>query len=122
MNLISDLLGDHSSEPKANQAVTVYLDGTHLPNEIYESYDLATLEDRLMEQIQAKSLGEFIGNEVRNRDTLLSMHSLNAEWLFAGIEPILKGYPLCQNARVVIRSGPAGTPPREVLLPMNEPS
>ena len=122
MNLISNLLGDPSSEPKVNQAVTVFLDGTHLPNDVYENYDLATLEDRLMEEIQAKSLGEFDGNEVRNRATLLSMHSVNAERLFAGIEPILTGYPLCQNARVVIRSGPAGAPEREVVLPMNEPS
>jgi hypothetical protein len=44
------------------------------------------------------------------------MHGPDAEKLFAAIEPVLRGYPLCQHARVVIRRGGPEAPSREVRL------
>jgi hypothetical protein len=71
------------------QAVLVYLDGKGLPKEVYEKYDLATLEDQLIEAIESQSLGEFDGNEIGPDEAALFMYAPNAETLFKGIEPIL---------------------------------
>jgi hypothetical protein len=99
------------------QAVLVYLDGVNLSKDIYEKYDLATLEDQLIEAIESHSLGEFDGNEVGLDRAVLYMYAPNAEALFAGIEPILLAYPLCQNAHVMVRQGGPGALAREIRLP-----
>jgi len=99
------------------QAVLVHVDGLNLSKEIYDEYDLATLEDQLIEMIESKSLGEFDGNEFGPDGAVLYMYTPSAENLFSNIEPILRAYPLCQNARVVIRQGGPGAQQREVLLP-----
>jgi hypothetical protein len=98
------------------QAVLVYLDGLTLSKETYEKYDLATLEDHLIEAIESQSLGEFDGNEFGPEGTVLYMYAPSAENLFVGIEPILRAYPLCQNARVIIRQGGPDSQQREILL------
>jgi hypothetical protein len=33
----------------------------------------------------------------------------------AGVESVLRSYPLCTNARVIIRRGPPGSPEREIV-------
>jgi hypothetical protein len=109
--------GDESVNSPKEQAVLVYIDGFNLSKEIYEKYDLATLEDQLIEAIESQSLGEFDGNEFGPNGTVLYMYAPNAEALFAGIEPILLAYPLCQNARVIVRQGGPGSQAREILLP-----
>ena len=99
------------------QAVLVYLDGKSLPKAVYENYDLATLEDQLIDAIESQSLGEFDGNEIGPGESILYMYAPNAEALFTGIEPILRAYPLCQNARVVVRYGGPRSQVREITLP-----
>lgn len=105
-------------EPAAEeeQAVLVYLDGVNLPDEVYEEYDLATLEDQLVSTLAARTTGEFDGNEVGPEETCLYLYGPDAEALFTAIEPVLRQYPLCQNARVVIRQGPPGAAQRELRL------
>ena len=98
------------------QAVLVYLDGQNLPQEVYEDYDVSTLEDQLSEVIESQSLGEFDGNEFGPDGVTLYMYSPDAEKLFSGIESVLRAYPLCQNARVVIRQGGPGSQAREIRL------
>lgn len=102
----------------AEQAVLVYLDGVSLPDEIYESCDTSTIEDLLAPVLQDLGVGEFDGTEAGPSDTCLFLYGPDAEKLFAAIEPVLKGYPLCQGARVVIRQGPPGAPQRELRLPV----
>ena len=119
MGLLARLFGRKSPALKsgsAQQAVLVYLDGLRLPSEVYAQYDLATIEDRLIEVIQRGHLGKFDGNKVRNQTTVLFMSGPDAERLYAGIERTLRNYPLCQRARVVIRKGAPGSAQREVLL------
>jgi len=99
------------------QAVLVYIDGLNLSKETYEKYDLASLEDQLIDASESQSLGEFDGNEFGPDGTVLFMYAPSAENLFVGIEPILRAYPLCQNARVIIRQGGPGSQQREILLP-----
>lgn len=103
-----------AAEPQ--QAVLVHLDGTGLPDHVYKEFDLATIEDRLVDVILAGQLGEFDGNEIGRTETTLFMYGPNAELLFAGIESTLRGYPLCQGARVEIRRGGPGAQVREVRL------
>lgn len=100
----------------SEQAVLVYLDGQSLSEEVYDQYDLATLEDRLTEAISQSAAGEFDGNEIGPSEVVLYMYGPDAETLYRAIEPILKAYPLCQRARIEIRPGPPGTPGREIQL------
>ena len=101
---------------RPQQAVLVYLDGTGLPDEVYEECDLATIEDRLTEVIEREGLGEFDGNEIGPTEVTLFMYGPDAERLFAGIESTLRDYPLCQRARVVIREGEPGARERVLRL------
>ena len=87
------------------QAVLVHLDATGLPDAVYENCDLATLEGQLESAIASASVGEYDGNESGPAETTLYMYGPNAEALFSSVEPVLRAYPLCQNARVVIRMG-----------------
>ena len=117
MRFLKRLFGN--GEPTASvstneQAVLVYLDTSGLPDHVCQEHDIATLEDRLTEVIEREQLGEFDGNEFGPGEVTLFMYGPNAERLFAGIEAVLRGYPLCQSARVVIRNGGPEASEREV--------
>ncbi len=120
MNILERLFGakrEKSPRESANQqAVLVHLDGAGLADEIYEQFDLATLEDRLLEVVSRRRLGEVDGHEIGPSETIVSLYWPDAERLYSGIEPVLRTYPLCANARVVIRSGGPGAPEREVRV------
>jgi hypothetical protein len=120
MSILKRLFGranpDSVSGSAPQEAVLVHLDGSSLPDAVYEQHDLATLEDQLAEVISRGRLGEFDGNEVGPAETTLFMYGPDAERLFAGIEQTLRSYPLCQNARVVIRRGAPGAAEREVRV------
>ncbi|SRR6266545_4461131 len=98
------------------QTVLVYLNGTELADEVYQQFDLATLEDRLIAAIARRGVGVYDGHEFGPTNVVLFMYGPDADRLFTEIEPILRGYPLCANARVVIRPGPPGTEERELTL------
>ena len=106
-----------SASTKAEQAVLVFLDGVGLPDEVYSKYDLQGLEERVVPVLRSKQVGEFDGEETRNKETVLYFYGPDSEALYAAIEPELRAYPLCRGARVVIRKGPPGAPSREVRLP-----
>ena len=122
MSIFRKLFGQEPEKTTApawqtvEQAVIVYLDGSGLPGEIYEQYDLATLEDRLVQAVERSASGEYDGNEFGLDGTTLYLYGPDAERLFLAIESALRGYPLCQNARVVIRRGPPGSPERELII------
>ncbi len=116
MGILSKLFKKKVEAPHNDQAVLVYLDGQGLSEEVYSEYDTSTLEDQLMEVIELNSLGKFDGNEFGQGEAILFMYGPDAEALFTGIESILRAYPLCQKARVVIRQGGPGAPQREVHL------
>ena len=117
MSLFNWLFG---KRPTEQQAVLVHLDGKNLPNSVYQTCDLVTLEDKLIEAISCGKLGELDGNEVGPEDATIFMYGVDAEKLFAGIEKSLRDYPLCQNARVVIRKGGPGSSQREIKLPLTQ--
>lgn len=118
MNFLTNLFGAKPSPAASanDEAVMVYLDSQSLPAAIYAEHDLSTLEDLLMEQIELNALGEFDGNEIGPTESVLYMYGPDADALFSGIEATLSAYPLCANARVVIRKGGPGAAAREVCL------
>lgn len=117
MNILAKLFGKKAAPTKNDQAVLVFLDGQCLPEEVYAEHDLATLEDQLIKVIESQTLGEFDGNEIGEGEVVLYIYGPNAEALFSGIEATLRTYPLCRNARVVIRQGNPGAAQRELRLP-----
>jgi len=98
------------------QAVFIHLNATDLPGEIYEKYDVATLEDSLNEVLRAKALGVFDGTESGPRETILFLYGPDAEKLFVGIEQTLRDYPLCRGAKVEIRHDGVGASSRIIRL------
>ncbi|HEY3366476.1 MAG TPA: Imm26 family immunity protein [Symbiobacteriaceae bacterium] len=98
------------------QAVLVYLDCIGLPDEVYERYDADSLEDQLIDAIDAACVGEFDGIERGQDEFILFMYGPDAEALFRAVEPVLRTYPLCRNARVVIRPGGPEVVGRELRL------
>lgn len=115
MSFLSKLVGK-KTEPKKEECVLVYLDGSNLPDEVYQNYDLSTLEDQLIEAIAASGVGEFDGNEIGPEVTTLYTYGPDADALFKAMEGVLRAYPLCKNARVVIRKGGPGSPQTELQL------
>lgn len=105
-----------TAETKDEQAVLVYLDGAGLPDIVYSSCDLITLEERLAPVLAKTGAGEFDGNESGPKETCLFFYGADSEVLFNAIEPVLRGYPLCQGARVIIRKGKPGAAERELKL------
>jgi len=83
--------------------VLVHLDGTSLPDNVYEECAVMTLSDQLGEAIEQRGFGEYDGDEHGPTETTVFMYGPDAERLYSGIEPVLRAYPLCQNARVIIR-------------------
>ena len=111
-------LGTHSTAPDEDQeCVLVHLDGTSLPDDVYERCDVWTIAERLEEVLRQQGLGGYDGHETGPTGTTLFMYGPDAERLYGGIEGVLRDYPLCRNARVVIRRGEPEAAPRELRLP-----
>jgi hypothetical protein len=111
-------LGTHSTEPdEAQECVLVHLDGTGLSRDVYAQCDLWTIADRIEEVLRREALGDYDGHETGPTGTTLFLYGPDAERLYGGIERVLRDYPLCRNARVVIRRGEFGAPERELRLP-----
>ena len=70
----------------------------------------------MVETVERDGLGEFDGHEMRMTETVLFMYGPDADRLFAGIERVLRQYPLCTGARVVIRYGGPGSREKVIKL------
>jgi hypothetical protein len=105
-----------AAAPAEEQAVIIHLPGSGLPDVVYEEYDLSTLEDQLIEAVEASGSGEYDGDEFGPGEVVFYLYGPDAEALFSAIEGTLRAYPLSQSAWAVIRRGPPGSPQREVVL------
>jgi hypothetical protein len=100
-----------------HQLVTIYLDGTSLPDEVYAQTDLGDLMDLIDAALDDKTLGEARDYWSGPTETAVYVYGPDAEAMFARIEPVLLRYPLGQNSRVVVKSGAGGKEQREVRIP-----
>jgi hypothetical protein len=101
------------------EGLAVYLDGINLPDEVYDTCSCDGLA-ALISNALASVEGEIFGSWVGRSETAIYLYSPNAENMFSILEPILSGYPLCQNARIVIRHGNPDLHPRTVRLPFHD--
>lgn len=114
---IFDIFKKRSSDTtQSEQAVIIELRGAGLPDEVYENYDLCTLEDQIASAIEGTGVGEYDGNEVGLSGASLYLYGPHADRLYERIEGILKTYPLCRSAQVTIRYGKPGAVQRQVVL------
>lgn len=96
------------------EGVAVYLDGINLPKAVYESTDVNVLADLLTNAMKGK--GELRGSWAGPKETALYLYGANAEKLFKSVEKVLRAYPLCQNARVVVRNGRSMLKPKMLRI------
>jgi hypothetical protein len=83
---------------------------------VYEQYDLATLEDELVDIFERNRLGAFDGNEVGPTETILYLYGPDAR----SSRESSRRFAQTRFVRMPgsqIRSGAPGTPTTEVLIP-----
>jgi hypothetical protein len=97
------------------EGLAVYLDGVNLSDSVYEKCNINELAGLILGTLSSVG-GEIRDSWVGRNETSIYMYGPNAETMFAKLEPILASYPLCQNARVVIRSGNPDLNPRTVNI------
>jgi hypothetical protein len=98
---------------KTEECVLVYFEADPLPEEFWR------LDERLNEAMDKSDVGEFDGNEIGGGTARLFFYGPDASKLFLLIEPILQEYPMCHNARVILRRGGPGSPQTEFQLKAN---
>jgi hypothetical protein len=101
------------------EGLAIYLDGIGLPDEAYEKCSCDGLAFLITGALSSVD-GEIRGSWVGRSETAIYLYAPNAETMFSIIEPMLTTYPLCQNARVVIRHGNPELHPRTLRLPFHE--
>ena len=81
------------------EGLAVYLNGTDLPDAVYEQSDASFVYEEL---------GRLVGSEGRvvshwggPRETALYLYGRSAATMLARIRPFLDTYPLCHKARIV---------------------
>jgi hypothetical protein len=99
------------------ECVAVFLDGVGLPDSVYQATDIDELARQLSDAMG--EYGEIRASWAGQTETSIHLFGHDAEDVYSRIEPILKSYPLCQNARVVIRHGKPSLQRREVRLPFH---
>ena len=96
------------------QCLAIYLDGTSLPDEVYANLDFEAVVAALG---AAAGDDSFRGFWQGPEETGLFFFGSDAEAMLARVEPVLRGLPIGQNARVVIRHGKQSLGPREIRMP-----
>jgi hypothetical protein len=96
------------------QCLAIYLDGTSLPDEVYASLDFNAVVAAIGAAAGENSYrGLWQGPE----ETGIFFFGPDAEAMFVRVEPVLRGLPIGQNARVVVGHGKPSSNPREIRMP-----
>jgi hypothetical protein len=100
------------------ECLAVFLDGIGLPASVYKASDINILAALFNDFLSKDQSGEIRSCWVGPNETAIFLFGADAEKIHAALEPVLNSYPLCQNARIVIRHGNPSLEPRELRLPM----
>ncbi|MGE3164655.1 MAG: hypothetical protein AB7O52_07105 [Planctomycetota bacterium] len=106
----------HDERIGTTECLAIYLDGVGLPDEVYATSDLAEWVERLDAALAARGaavLASWTGPE----ETAVYAFGPNAESMYEAAHETLATFPLCQNARVVVRQGNPELLPRTIRLP-----
>jgi len=107
----TSVASDASPAHAPEHAVLVYLPLSNAEfGEPAEREAIHSLSDCLRDAISAAAVGEFDGDEFGGGQCTLFMYGPDADRLFACVEPLLLGSPLCSRARVTKRYGGPGDP------------
>lgn len=81
------------------EALALYLNGTDLPKEVYEKYDINVLFKKLADVLTDEYV---LYDDCRGAiETGLFFYGESFEKLKAAIQPVVDEYPLCQKCRIV---------------------
>lgn len=81
------------------EGLGLYLNGTDLPIEVYQTCDVNILMDKLVKTLKGNIA--FFGNSRGAKETGLFFYGDSFEQMNALIQPIVDTYPLCQKCRIV---------------------
>jgi hypothetical protein len=81
------------------EGVAVYLNGTDLPDLVYEQCDLNVVYEEFNKLVGSE--GRVVSHWQGPSETALYLYGRSAETMLARIRPFLDTYPLCQKARIV---------------------
>jgi hypothetical protein len=100
------------------ECIALFLDGVNLPDEVYEQSDIDALADMMFDALDRGKVGTIRSCWVGPEETAVFMFGPDAEQMDQALTPAITSYPLCQNARVVVRHGKESLSPREYRIPM----
>jgi hypothetical protein len=100
----------------SEEAVLIHLDATGNDPQVYKEYDLATLEQQLIQALAENGTGELDGHESGPGETVLFLYGSSADQLYEAVEGVIRDHPLCRNARIVKRYGAPGSPETTVTF------
>ena len=98
-----------------SEALAIHLDGTGLPDDVYTPCNINELVERVDAALAGS--GEIRGSWGGPRETSLYLYGPSADAMFDKLQSVFADYPLCRNARVVIRHGNPALDSRTVRLP-----
>ena len=79
------------------EGLAVYLNGTDLPDEVYEQSDVNVVYEELDRLVASE--GRVVSHWEGPRETALYLYGRCADSMLAKIRPFLETYPLCDKAR-----------------------
>jgi hypothetical protein len=81
------------------EGLAVYLNGTDLPDSVYEQSDLNVVYEEFTKLVGGE--GRVVSHWQGPRETALYLYGRSAETMLSRIRPFLDTYPLCEKARIV---------------------
>lgn len=81
------------------EGLAVYLNGTDLPDAVYEQSDVNFVYEEFDRLVGSE--GRVVSHWGGPRETALYLYGRSAETMLARIRPFLDAYPLCDRARTV---------------------
>jgi hypothetical protein len=81
------------------EGLAVYLNGTDLPDSVYEQSDVNVVYEEFGKLVDGE--GRVVRHWQGPRETALYLYGRSAETMLSRIRPFLDTYPLCQKARIV---------------------
>lgn len=97
------------------ECLAIVLDGTTLPDEVYDDSDINDMISEMEDAID--EIGELRSWWEGPNDTVLYFFGHDAEQLWLAMQPIVESHDRCQNARIIIRHGHKKLNPRTIEIP-----
>jgi hypothetical protein len=91
--------GADEAEFGTSEGLAVYLNGTDLPDAVYEQCGLDIVYEEFGKLVAGK--GRVVSHWQGPRETALYLYGRSADAMLARIRPFLDSYPLCAQARIV---------------------